>query len=442
MRQTLRGAVEWSYNLLSLQERALLNRLSVFAGGWTLEAAEEVCSDNTLCAPSNILELLMQLVDKSLVIVDIETGRYQFLETLRQFAHEKLKESSELELIHQRHCEYYFKFAQSAAPHLSQGGNQAYWLTLLEREHDNSRAAFRCLSGGPQRAATAIKYCAALWRFWLLHGHLTEGRQWMEKVLTLDLSPTTPRADVLRILSDFCASQGDYKRAQTCEEESMEISKVLNDEEGMFSSMAGLATLAGMQGNFSQAGDLLEQAIAYQRRMGRVNELLPLLNNLAIVLRRLGNLERAQTLYTESIENSRKFGNQRALGHALHGLGEVLKELGQFAEAVQVERESLSIRSQMGDWKGVAYCLDALATSLFHLDQPALAAQLQSACRKTFGDLGVVTPAATHAESENFVAEMRAKLGDDAFEKAWADGQSMSPEKAAALAMGSSNFAP
>ena len=439
-RQTLRGTIEWSYNLLSLQERALLNRLSVFNGGWTLEAAEEVCSDNTLCAPSNILELLMQLVDKSLVTVEIESGRYQFLETLRQFAHEKLKESGELELVCQQHCEYYLMFTQSVSPHLSQGGNQVYWLNVMEREHDNSRAALTYISAEPQRAVIAImKYCVALWKFWLLHGHLTEGRQWMEKALLLDPSPTTQRADVLRCLSDFCVSQGDYKRAQACEEEGMTISKALNDEEGMFSSIAGLATLVGMQGNFSQAADLLEQAVAYRRRMGSVNEMLPLLNNLAIASRRLGNVERARTLYTESIENSRKLGNQRTLGHALHGLGEVLKELKQFDEAVQVERESISIRNQMGDWKGVAYCLDALAMSFFRLDQPALAAQLQSACRKIFGDLGVVTPAATHAEYENFMAEMRTKLGDTAFEEAWDDGQSMSLEKAVSLALGNNN---
>jgi predicted ATPase len=432
-RQTLWGAIEWSYNLLTGQERALLNRLSVFAGGWTIEAAEAICSDDTLCAPSDIFNLLMQLVDKSLVVADGE--RYHFLETLREFAHEKLKESNELERMHQLHCEHYLKFSQTARPHVLQGGDQARWLDRMEVEHNNLRAALAWSIAAPNLASAAMELGWAMREFWYTRGHFTEARRWLDKILTLDSAPTVMRANLLRNISDFASAQGDYKKAREYEEEGMEISKALGDEAGVYYSMDGLAMLAGMQGDYAHAAELLEQVLVYRRQINDTARLTATLNNLAIASRRLGNIERAKQLYTEAIAVSKSVGNIKSLAHTLIGLAEVHTELKEYATAVRLQHESISIRHQLGDLKGLAFSFESLAMSLDHLGDSLLATQLESASNKIFRELGVVVPLASRAEIEGFLVQLRARLGETAFEDAWANGQAMSLKQAVTLAL-------
>lgn len=435
-RQTLRGAMEWSYNLLSGQERALFNRLSVFVGGWELESAEAVCSDKMLCAPADILDLLMQLVDKSLVTVDIETGRYQFLETLREFAREKLKESSELEHVRQRHCEYYLNYAKSMRPHILQGDEQTHLLNQMELEHNNLRVAMIWAIETPAQAATAMELGWAMHTLWSARSYVIEARQWLNKILALDPAPSTTRADLLRYASDYARSQGDFDHARAFEEEGMQISKVLGDEVGVYYSMDGLAMMAGMQGDYKQAAELLEQVLAYWRKTNDTLRLTPTLNNLAIAMRRLGNIERAKQLYAEAITLTKSAGIYRSLAHSLYGLAEVQMELKDYAAAIQLLRESISIRYEIGELKGLAFSLGSLAMSLDSLGDSNRAAQLESASQKIRKEIGVVISPATRTENENFIAHLRTALGDIQFEEAWASGQSMSLEKVVSLAMG------
>lgn len=433
-RQTMWGAVEWSYNLLTDRERALFNRLSVFVGGWTLEAAEAVCSDDTLCKPSKILSLLMPLVDKSLVIVEEE--RYRFLETLREFAYEKLKEGGELEYTRQLHCTYYLQFAQTARPNIMQGGSQSYWLSLMEKEHNNLRAALTWAIGTPTRTLTAMELGEAIMGFWFRRSHFTEARRWLDQILAVDLAPNAMRANLLHNLSIFSSTQGDYKSAHQYETEGIKISRTLGDEAGVYQSMDGLAMLAGMQGDYEQAADLLEQVLVYRRQTHDTMRLNTTLNNLAIATRRLGRIERAKQLYLESIEAAKNTENSRSLSHALIGLSEVHADLKEYAAAQRLQRESISIRHQLGDLKGLAFSFDSLAASLDHLGNSIPATQLESASAKILQGLGITVSPAMRTENENFIAQLHAKLGDAPFEEAWASGQSMSLEKAVALAMG------
>lgn len=433
-RQTMWGAVEWSYNLLTDQERALFNRLSVFVGGWTLEAAETVCSDNTLCTPSKILSLLMPLVDKSLVIVEEE--RYHFLETLREFAYEKLKEGGELEHTRKLHCTYYLQFAQTARPNIMQGENQSYWLSLMEKEHNNLRAALTWAIGTPTHALTAMELGGALIGFWFRRSHFTEARRWLDQILAVDLAPTAARASLLHNLSIFSSTQGDYKSAHKYETEGIQISRTLGDEAGVYQSMDGLAMFAGMEGDYAQAADLLEQVLVYRRQTHDTMRLTTTLNNLAIATRRLGGIERAKQLYLESIEVSKNSENSRSLSHALIGLSEVHADLKEYSAAQRLQRESISIRQQLGDLKGLAFSFDSLAASLDHLGNSLMATQLESASAKILKELGITISPAMHTENENFISQLRAKLGDAPFEEAWASGHSMSLEKAVSLAMG------
>ncbi len=434
-RQTLWNAVEWSYALLSVQERVLLNRLSVFAGGWTLSAAEAVCSDDTLCAPSDVLSLLMQLADKSLVVADIEGERYYLLETLREYAHKKLEENGGLERVRQSHCDYYLKFAQAARPHLAKGGEQAIWLDRMEHEHNNLRAALAWTVETPERAASAMELGWAVHVFWLERSYITEARRWLGQILALDPAPTPRRADLLRYASDYANMQGDYESARKFEEEGMAISKALGDEAGVYFSLDGLAMLAGMQGDYARAAELLEQVLVYRRQTNDGLRLTVTLNNLALATRRSGDLERAKQLYAEAVAITKSASNLKSLGHALYGLAEVHAELKEYTDAVRLLRESISARHQLGDVKGLAYSLGALAMALHPFGTGVLAAQLEGASDKICQELGLVMDPATRAEKENFLVQLRVKLGDSVFEEAWSSGQAMSLEQAMALAM-------
>ncbi len=442
-RQTLQGAIEWSYNLLSEKERALFYRLSVFNSGWTLEAAQGVCSDDVLCPSAEILSLLIQLADKSLVTPDIEAERYGFLETLREFAAHKLNESGELERLQKRHGEYYLKFVQTAKPHLLQGSGQLLWLHRMEREHNNLRSALTWTVERSEDVEIAMEFGHAIHAFWLTRSYINEARHWLGQILALDslpsANPSANRADLLRFASDYASSQGDYANARLLEEEAMEISKAIGDEAGIYYSLDGMAMLAGMQGDYARTAELLEQVLVYRRRMGNMLLLTGTLNNLAIATRRLGDLERAKLIYAEAIKITKDAGNTKSLAHALNGLAEVYAQLKEYETAVQLLRESLLIRHQLGELKGITYSLNALAMIMENLGDSLLAAKLEAAAAKIRRDLGVPIAPATLAENESFIKRLRANLGNEIFEKTWAEGQGMPQEQIVVLAMGKVN---
>lgn len=436
-RQTLQGAIEWSYNLLSESERVLFYRLSIFTGGWTLDSAEDVCSDDDICGRAEILNLLIQLANKSLIVADAESGRFRFLETLREFAHEKLETSGKLQILGQRHFDYFLKLLNEAKPHLQQGGDQAFWLNRVEREHNNLRAALAWAVEEPSRANLALEFGFAVHVFWMTRSYIDEARYWLGKILSLDASPTPIRADLLRYSSDYASSQGDYENSRRFEEEAMDISRALGDEAGIYYSKDGLAMQAGMLGDYARAAELLEEVLAYRQKAGNMSLLTTTLNNLAIATRRLGNFERAKHLYEEVIRITRETGNSKSLAHGLHGLAEVRAQMGEYETSIQLHRESISIRRQLGELKGMAFSLNSLAMCFEKLGKFHLAAQLESFASRIRDELGLVISPATREENADFLKRLRMNLDDAAFEAAWADGQTMSEDQVLSLVMGS-----
>lgn len=434
-RQTLQGAIEWSYNLLSEKERVLFCRLSVFAGGWTLEAAEEVCSDNEICLRSEILNLLIQLMDKSLVILEVDGKRYTLLETLREFASKKMADGIELDWLRRRHCEYYLKFSQRAKPHLLQGSDQLVWLNFMEREHNNLRVALAWTVEGSDRHEIAMQLGTAIHIFWLTRSYINEARHWLGKILALDHSPSKARADLLRFASDYASSQGDYISARVLEEEAMQISKTLGDEAGIYYSLDGMAMLAGMLGDYARTSELLEQVLVYRRQTDDKILLTGTLNNLAIARRRLGDLERAKLLYTEAIKIAKDAKNMKSLTHALHGMAEIHIQLKEYQAAEQFHHECVSIRYQLGDLKGIAISLDSLATLNDQLGNEIMAVKLESAAAKIRQDLGVTISPATLAENKGFIQKLRIALGNEKFDAIWFEGQSMPYEQVIRLVL-------
>jgi predicted ATPase/class 3 adenylate cyclase len=463
--QTLRSTIAWSEDLLTPAERTLFRRLAVFAGGWTLSAAESV-------APAagelegDILEGLASLVDKSLVRRqdDLESEpRFALLETIRAYGQEQLEASGEAEALRRAHAAYYFQLAEQAEPELT-GAEQATWLARLEREHDNLRAA---LGWTRERGEgeLGLRLAVAIWRFWYTHGYLSEGRDWLEVLLLLAPDPSPGESP---------APEGNQDQEQR--EQALRALRA----RGLY----GAATLANTQNDVERAEALFEQSLALGRDAGDRSVAASALNALGIMALHRGEVERAMTLFTESLALSREVGDTWAVARALVSLGQsaylqgsyadaaafleeclalmrregsqsysavALLNLGHvaraqraYAQATQLYREALTLSQGLGDKLRVARALEGLATTAALQAQPERAAQLLGAAAGVRETLGAAVHPIDRPALEKAAADLRAALGVDAFERAQAAGRALPLEAAIqeALAGGSGQSGP
>jgi non-specific serine/threonine protein kinase len=260
--RTLRSTIDWSYDLLREPEKLFLQRLSVFAGGWTLAAAEEVCAGEGI-EQRDVLDLLTSLADKSLVVPEQEDAqtRYRLLETVRQYARDRLEDNGGSAAARVRHRDYYLALAEEADPKL-RGAEQAEWLRRLENEHENLRAGLEwsLVEAGPQEG---LRLCGALQRFWWTRGHFTEGRQWCTRSLCKAGAEerTRERAYVLNAAGVLSHDQGDYPAAKAFHEEGLAIRRELGDRRGTAASLGNLGNVALNQGDYPAARALLEESL-------------------------------------------------------------------------------------------------------------------------------------------------------------------------------------
>jgi predicted ATPase/class 3 adenylate cyclase len=300
--QTLRALVDWSYSLLSPAERILFERLSVFAGGWTLEATESICAGDGI-ASFEVLDSLLTLAAKSLVVVDEGVDgrvRYKFLETIRQYALEKLANSKQLSIYRDRHLDWFLDIEEQARPNLFRG-EQVVMLNRLDAEHDNFRAA---LSWSMETAVEkGLRLAAGLYRFWRLRGYWFERLDWLNKLLAQSdaLAPTSTRAYALVARGDLELSQGDYDDAEKSFTESLQIYRQLGNQKGIAQALGELARLSILQGNFFRAGELSQESLEISRKMGDRFQISQALNRLAPVLRAQGDRTGANELLDESV---------------------------------------------------------------------------------------------------------------------------------------------
>lgn len=370
--RTLRALVDWSYGLLQETERMLFRRLSIFAGGWTLEAAETICAvpsgpagDDGL-QPYDVLDLLMQLVDKSLVIADEQAGqeRYRMLETIREYARERLAEADETRVVHERHHEWFMGLAEEAAPERY----DTEGLASLGHEYDNLRAALRWAidSGESERA---LRLAGGLWSFWSVRGFYTEGRAWLREVLALDAGGpgegSRARARALQAAGHLANCQGDYSAAADLLEESRTISEALDDQTALGASLHLLGNLAIGQGELVEAGELFTQAREINRRSGnRAAEILNMLQ-LAEVAFQTGDTAQSLALGEEVLKVSRERAQQWGVARSLHVLGRVAAAEGDFLKATTLHQQSLGIQQELGDLQGQVRTLAALGRVAF-----------------------------------------------------------------------------
>jgi predicted ATPase/class 3 adenylate cyclase len=357
--RTLRALVDWSYGLLQEAERVLLRRLSVFAGGWTLEAAERICTGDGL-APDDVLDLLMQLVDKSLVIADEQAGqeRYRMLETIRQYARELLVEVGESQTVHARHHDWFMGMAERATPE----GYDTLGLASVGHEYDNLRVALRWAIES-RESERALRLAGGLWSFWSVRGFYTEGRAWLSEALEIDgdSARTAARARALQAAGHLANCQGDYAAAAGLLAESRTISEELDDQTALAAALHLLGNMEGGRGELERAGTLYAEARTLNRRSGnRAAEILNMLQ-LAEVSFQTGDTVQSRALGDEVLRASRERGQKWGIARSLHVLGRVAAAEGDFTKAASLHHQSLGVQQELGDQQGQVRSLAALA---------------------------------------------------------------------------------
>lgn len=385
--QTLRSLIDWSYDLLNPQEKALLERLSVFAGGWTLPAAEAVCAGEPL-EDWEMLDLLISLSDKSLVTVNTssETTRYRLLETVRQYAAERLQETTEEERWRRRHLEYFTELMREGEPHLS-GAAQKSWLERLDLERDNLRSALEWAAEEVPEAG--LRLAGFTWRFWDLRAHFAEGRKLLTLLLLRSPGRTEERARALRGAGLLAFRQGDPTASRGYQQEGLEISTEVGDRAGIAASLNSLGNVAWIQGDYPAARELHERSLQLRQELGDRRGVAASLNNLGNLAMRQGDLAAARRYQEDSLAITREFGDLAGIGISLNNLGNIVRLAGDLAAARALHEESLKIRRDLGDRVGMASSLNNLAM--------------------TVADLGDFTTAlALHRES----LQLKTELGD------------------------------
>jgi predicted ATPase/DNA-binding XRE family transcriptional regulator len=486
--RTLRAALDWSYDLLEASEQLLLDRLSVFAGGWTLAAAEAVIGaeegveqerlDGSRALPCvgrwEVLDLLGGLVNKSLVQVEEAGGdlRYTLLETVRQYGQERLLAAGTADSVRDRHLGWCLALAEQASPHLY-GTEQVAWLDRLEAEHDNLRAA---LAWAGERGAmeAGLRLAAAVWRFWWIRGHLSEGRRWLEAALAAD-DGATPEARVRALNgAGFLATvQGDLARGVALREESLAIARAIEDRQGVASSLTGLGFIAAWQGDHTRAMTLLEEALAIARELGDQTAIAFALVGMGDVVYGQGEPARAATLYGESVSLYRELGDRPSMAGVLNSLAVIACSQGDPTRAVTLLEEALVLYHELRERWGITVCLGNLGDvaltqgdlrrgAALHVESLVLAREAGIRGQIANGLEGLACVAAqvdpdgdprrvarllgaaaalrvggwTPLRIERDRAEgVQAALGEEAFAAAWAEGQALPLDEAIALAL-------
>jgi predicted ATPase/class 3 adenylate cyclase len=387
--KTLQNLIDWSYDLLPEKEQELLQRLSVFAGGWTLSAAEEVCSGGIL-EPFETLDLLSYLVDKSLVIVEFreESERYHLLETIRQYAQKRLAESQDKDNFSHKHASYFTSLAQEAYGELW-GSRQVYWLDRLETEHDNLRTAMKWMDQTKDSNDMLLRMAASLWRFWEIHGYLSEGRAWLE--LALEHCPRAApslRAHGLRGAGELALQQGDYERATDLHQQSLALFHEIDDKRGIGRELAVLGEIAHHQGEYSRSIGLHEKSLALRQEIGDKEGIAASLGQLGMIARDQGQYQSARELLEESLRLSRELEDKRMTAYALKSLGLVAFTMCEYPLATRFFEEAVSFYRELNDRLGISDTLQNLGNVAKDQGYFQRAADLYAECLQLKQELG------------------------------------------------------
>jgi tetratricopeptide (TPR) repeat protein len=409
----MRATIDWSYRLLTPAEQLIFRRLSVFADSWTLEAAEAVCAGDGI-EQYDMLDLLTQLVNKSLVVADREQGqetRYRLLETIRQYALERLAASGEADARRRQHLAYFVGLAERAEPHL-RAFAMVVWLDRLEAERDNIRTALEWAQETDVEAE--LRLAGALWMFWHLRGHGNEGSDWLERALSIETlergeQPIWPAhamirgkalnvAGFLRLMQEetekgavfaaeslalyrelgpagkrgmayalwnlglVASARLDTAGAKSLAEESLALFREAGDTFGMAECLTELGRHAMVYGDHERARAIWEENLALRKEIGDKDGIAYICSHLGDLAFWQGDYQRAITLYEESLAGFREVGNKTFVARTLSLLGEVARVHGDYGQAAKMTETALAMSREAGDEFSTAMVIGDLGT--------------------------------------------------------------------------------
>ncbi|MDQ3585976.1 MAG: protein kinase [Acidobacteriota bacterium] len=438
--QTMRGAVEWSYDLLDESEKMLFRRLAVFMGGTTIEAAESVCSGQGVrpdtVSEIEVLDGISSLVDKSLLVHKERANgesRFRMLEVVREYALEHLEASGELEAVARAHAAFFLALAERAEPEL-RGARQMEWLERLDHEHDNLRAALQwSIEHQPE---TALRLAGALQRFWCTHDHYTEGARWLAAALQKNSgSPSLARAKALEGAGFLAWQVGDYSSARQFYEESLAESRATGDKMQVALSSRGLGIVLMIQGDIAAARTLYAECLAISQEAEDKFLIAASLNDLGEAARMQEDYATARPLYEEAVALSRQLGNQERLGTILANLGATAYQVGDYETAGACYREALALARELGYKSSMAISLDGLAALATKHGQPERAANLAGAADVLRESISRELVPVDRLFRDAYLIELRAALSEEAFAAACKQGRKLKLDKAIRLAL-------
>jgi len=433
--RTLRGTIAWSYDLLPDEARALFRRLSVFVGGWAIEAAEAVCNPDAEVG-IDTLEGLSALVDNSL-IRGIQTAkggpRFDMLQTIREYGLETLDAAEEGADIRKRHAEYFLSLAEEAEPEL-RGPQQHHWLGLLEIEHDNLRAALGWAIEADE-AETGLRLVGALWRFWHLRGYLAEGRHWATDVLAL---PTAERRSAVRAKAVSAAGslaywQNDIPPVRDAYEEALAIYQELGNSAGVAEGTYNMAYVHALENDGPTAQAELQKSLALFEELGDQRGVADALWVLSLIERFQGKFKPARSRAEKSLALHRELGDRFGMTMALQVLGRVAFEMEDLDTARATFLETMAMHESMGNRTGITIALDNLAAQEIARGNLKRAVRLAGASQAIKESAGGQAPPSLidHPDPRGLV---RGSLDEELIARTWEEGRAMTLEEAVAYA--------
>jgi len=357
--QTLRALIDWSYDLLSENEKMLWRKVSVFTGGWTLESAEEICSGDKV--KTETLDLLDQLSEKSIIMYDAEKERYRILETIKQYGEEKLKEANENEEMVSKHLGMFLDLSLTAEKNLV--GNQALqWLEKLETEHGNLQSAI-IRSVNNSESEEGIKLAVALEKFWNLRGYYSTGRRLLDGILVnAEGVDRSLLAKALQCAGSLTIRQGEYEKARKFYKESLKLRVEIGDKQEIALALTGLGNIEMDQGNYEGAENFFNESLSLNKQTGDKSSIANSLMNIGNVNYGRRNFEKAKKYYEESLVISRETGEKNIIASLINNFGTVAFYLGNFEEAQKYLQESILLKEELGDKYGVSVTLRNMGT--------------------------------------------------------------------------------
>jgi tetratricopeptide (TPR) repeat protein len=441
----MEATINWSYQLLSETERVLLRRLSVFSGGWTLEAAKAVASDQTLIPIERIFDLLSQLVNKSLILVNWDSKsevRFNLLQTVNEFAREKLLEAGELEFLCERHFQYFCSVALQREQELFRGKRTIDW---AEAEINNLRAVFSWALSFEIGSTTSEEYTGKAMELmshvhllWLARGFFSEGKQWLKKLLAAHPKETLFRARALILACVFAANDGDHDKQLAFARQSLAISRKLDSKKHLAWALCWLGWTEGYRNNHSKSIQYLTESLELLQELEENLWVSYAIFFLAESYLAISNLEVSRSLWIQGIEFCHKKDFEWQVPWGMEGLATLEQLQGNYEQARKHYLDSVNIRVHLKDISGIASSLESLAELEAVQNQFERAAKLWGAAhglRQRLNHFGSM-----FTKPDNLVSAARTQLGEACYHSSLAEGRGMSIEQAIEFALGKASI--